>query len=100
MAVAYTYEIWLSLAIKIMALHATPLEFLPHAQDMHASEIGLLAGHACVLARPLHRGNWRCRMFVVRWMHVWGEVYWPIRDPKKVRPKTALWAVVSSKNDS
>jgi hypothetical protein len=37
MAVAYIdiYEIWLSLAIKIMALHATPLEFLPHAQDMH-----------------------------------------------------------------
>jgi hypothetical protein len=28
-------EIWLSSAIKIMALHATPLEFLPHAQDMH-----------------------------------------------------------------
>jgi hypothetical protein len=31
----YIYEIWLSLAIKIMALHATPLEFLPHAKDLH-----------------------------------------------------------------
>jgi len=61
-----------------------------------ASEIGLLAGHACVLARALHRGsknnsgNWRCRMSVVRWMHLWGEVYWPIRDPKKVRPKNCI----------
>jgi hypothetical protein len=33
-AVAYIYDMWLSLAIKIMALHATPLEFLPHAQDI------------------------------------------------------------------
>jgi hypothetical protein len=31
----YIYDMWLSLAIKIMALDATPLEFLPHAQDMH-----------------------------------------------------------------
>jgi hypothetical protein len=31
----YIYEIWLSLAIAVMALHATPLEFLPYAEDMH-----------------------------------------------------------------
>jgi hypothetical protein len=28
-------EVWLSLAIKIMALHPTPLEPLSHAQGMH-----------------------------------------------------------------
>jgi hypothetical protein len=51
----YRYEIWLSLAIKIMALHPTPLEFLPHTRTRYAlaSEIGLLAGHVCVLARLL-----------------------------------------------
>jgi hypothetical protein len=52
---------WLSLAITTMALSTQlPLEYLPHAQGIAryalASEIGLLAGHACVLARALHRG--------------------------------------------
>jgi hypothetical protein len=64
------YEIWLSLAIKTLALHPTPLESLPATRTRYAlaSEIGLLAGHACVLARRLHRGskpssnNWRWRM--------------------------------------
>ena len=54
---------------------------VPAARTRHtlASEIGLLAGHACVFARSLQRGsknnsgNWRSRMFVVRWMHVWGR---------------------------
>jgi hypothetical protein len=33
--IIYIYEIWLSLAIKIMALHTTPLESLSHAQGMY-----------------------------------------------------------------
>ncbi len=107
----YIYDMWLSLAIKNMALHATPLEFLPHATRTIyalASEIGLLvAGHACVLARALHRGsknnsgNWRCRMSVVRWMHVGGaKSIGLFAIQKKYDRKTALWAVVASKLDS
>ena len=72
-----------------------------------ASEIGLLAGHACVLARLLHRGsknnsgNWRCRMSaVVRWMHVVGRSIGLFAIQKKYDRKTALWAVVASKLDS
>ena len=72
-----------------------------------ASEIGLLAGHACVLARALHRGsknnsgNWRCRMSVVRWMHVGGaKSIGLFAIQKKYDRKTALWAVVASKLDS
>jgi hypothetical protein len=72
-----------------------------------ASEIGLLAGHACVLTHALHRGsknnsgNWRCRMSVVRWMHVGGAMSIGLfAIQKKYDRKTALWAVVASKLDS
>jgi hypothetical protein len=70
----YIYEIWFSLAIQIMALHPTPLEPPAGAAPVTrtrcalASEIGLLAGHAFVLARLIRcgsktsSGNWRCRM--------------------------------------
>jgi hypothetical protein len=60
-----------------------------------ASEIDLLAGHAFVLARLIRRGsktssgNWRCRMSWSVECTTWGELFWLIRDPKKVRPK--IW---------
>jgi hypothetical protein len=53
---------WLSLALKIMALPTqlpTPLETgVPSTRTRYAlaSKIGLLAGHACVLARA--RPSW------------------------------------------
>jgi hypothetical protein len=58
-AVAYIYEMWLSLAIKRMAPHPTPLTRSPGTRIRYAlaSEIGLLAGNACVLAPRA----WRAR---------------------------------------
>jgi hypothetical protein len=59
-----------------------------------ASEIGLLAGHACVLAPLIRRGsknisgNWRWRMSWSVGCTSWGEVHWLIRDLKKLRRQT------------
>ena len=61
-----------------------------------ASEIDLLAGHAFVLARLIRRGSktssgiWRCRMSWSVECTTWGELFWLIRDPKKVRPTNCI----------
>jgi hypothetical protein len=48
MAVAYIYEIWLSLAIKCMALHPTPLESLSHAHKVCTSERNWPSSWTCL----------------------------------------------------
>jgi hypothetical protein len=96
------YEIWLSLAIKMMALTPPNCTGAPVTRTGHAlaSEIDLIAGHTCVLARPAspwppkNSGNWRCQVLWSVGCTSRGEVFWLIRDPKKIRRKKCSWASV------
>ena len=94
----YRYEMWLSLALKIMAL-STQLHWSTfHTHKICTSEQNWPSSWTCLClgAPALHRGskasscNWRWRMSWSAGCTLWGEVYWPIRDPKKVRPKNCI----------
>jgi hypothetical protein len=81
----YRYEIWLSLAIKIMALqHPTPLGCsLPHhTHKICTSKRNWPSSWPCLClawraaaqcGSKNNSGNWRFRMFVVRWVRVVGR---------------------------
>jgi hypothetical protein len=98
MAVAYIdicdIYIWLSLAIKIMALHWSSC----HTHRACTSERNWPSSWtcSCLGAPALHRGSknnsgkWRWRMSWSAGCALWGEVYWAIRDAKKVRPKNCV----------
>jgi hypothetical protein len=78
----YIYEIWLSV-VTCYKNYGTPLNStgapVTRTRYALASEIGLLTGHACVLARPLRRGSknnsWYLTLsdVVLRKMHVVGR---------------------------
>ena len=79
----YIYEI---LVVTCYKTYGTPLNStgapVTRTRYALASEIDLLAGHACVLARLLRRGSrkhsvtWRCRMSWSVRCTSWGELFW------------------------
>jgi hypothetical protein len=80
-------------AVTCYKNYGTPLNSTgaPVTRTGHALASEIVSWRAAVHRGPKNKsGNWRCRMSWSAGCTLWDEVYWHIRDPKKVRPKNCI----------